>query len=836
MAVSVSVERLRRWLLAGAVLLVAVIAAFLGYAHYRAHRFLTALPEKLGADIRQETNGFTYSQSEGGRTIYTLHASKAIQHKDGHYTLHDVGIVLYGRKGDRADRIYGSEFDYDQKNGVVRAMGEVHLDLQAPAAKDAKAKMDYAAGKDLAANDEIDSAHLIHVTTSGLVYMQKLGVAATDQPIEFEAGGMKGHAVGADYTSDSGVLILHSAVSVAGIERGRPAVLTAAHAELDRENQQVTLAGARYVTTDKTGVAQSAQAEHAIVHLRSDGTAQNVDANGAVTLKSVDGMVVAPRGKVTLNADNDPQLAVMTGGVTLGADGPLRKAQGRASEARLVFDRNGRPEQMLMTGAVSLHEQLRSSEAQIAWSERQLNAGEVKFALKTSPAGKTLVQDASATGSAALAMTNPAVKVVHAGKKSTGANATVSSALAGDALTARFTEVNGVQHLAEVRGDGHTSLRRVNAAGTVNTSSADSLVAIFKPVAAAEKPSAKGGFGTDEIASAVEQGHVVLTQTLTKAGTANAPEEERATAEQVSYDGGLERTTLTGNVQVDDAESTLWADRVVADQETGDATADGSVKVSYLAPKNAKGSASSEDPVHVLASHADLKHDSDVAMFYGAAGQRARLWQGASQVEAAVIQFDRKQKRMEAHGAGQGAPMAVRAVLTSSAKPSDKAKAGRPVKANVFEIRSRELVYSDEKHEADFAGGTEVTSADGRMRGQQAVVYLKQAGKTAPGAKGNVQSGFIGGSVERMVATGGIVVDQPGRRATGQQVVYTASDGMFRLTGTPSAPPEVIDDQRGTVTGTLLEFHAGDESVVVSNGGNGSAGRVRTQTQVKKLK
>ena len=36
MRISMSIERLRIWLLVGAGLLVMVIAAFLGYAHYRA--------------------------------------------------------------------------------------------------------------------------------------------------------------------------------------------------------------------------------------------------------------------------------------------------------------------------------------------------------------------------------------------------------------------------------------------------------------------------------------------------------------------------------------------------------------------------------------------------------------------------------------------------------------------------------------------------------------------------------------------------------------------------------------------------------------------------------
>ena len=43
---------------------------------------------------------------------------------------------------------------------------------------------------------------------------------------------------------------------------------------------------------------------------------------------------------------------------------------------------------------------------------------------------------------------------------------------------------------------------------------------------------------------------------------------------------------LTGDVQVSDGTSVLWADRVVMEQETGDAAADGSVKASYLQPKD----------------------------------------------------------------------------------------------------------------------------------------------------------------------------------------------------------------------------------------------------------
>jgi lipopolysaccharide export system protein LptA len=874
---NVSIERLRFWLLAGAGLLVIVIAGFLGYAHYRAHRFLRDLPQKLGVDVRRETNGYTYSQSVQGRTIYTIHAAKAVERGDGKVTLHDVGIVLYGRKQDRADRIYGQEFEYDQKNEIIRAVGEVHIDLQAPEAANANAKMDYAAGKDLRGGPagggvpgerESKDDRLIHVTTSGLVFLRKLGVAATDKDIEFASGGMTGHAVGADYTADTGVVVLHTAVKVNGLQHDRPVVLTASHAVLDRPGQTVVLSQAKYLAVGDGGngggaEGRTAEAQHVVVHLRSDGSAERLEADGDVTLTGAAGeSVKAPRGEMVLNAQNQPQSAVMSGGVKYKALEALRQAQGEAGEGRAAFDKKGHPEHVVMTGAVHLQERVRASDASgEPWSERELNATRAELALAADAAGKAQLRDAKAMGDARLTVVNTAAK----GGAKGGMN---TSALAGDVLTAHFVRVGNKDHIAEVRGDGHTVMRRVSATGVVNTGSGDSLVAHFRPVTAGvgrgsggssrAKQGRKdelGGGGADEVSDAVEQGHVVMTQLpARKAGDAAAPLEERATAERVVFDGELERTMLTGNVQVSNGTSVLWADRVAMEQQTGDASADGSVKASY----GQAGSA--EEPVHVLAARAELKHDSQIATFYGAAGRPARLWQGASQVDAPVLQFEQKQRRLLAHGDGQGAPLAVHTVLVNGGSSGSgpkaevartKAAPGKLIiggKADVVQVASRELVYSDEARKAEFTGGVQVESRDGSMRGQQIVVYLQPAaagkGLSPNGAKadgmrtnpvsGAGGSGFMAGSVERMVVTGRIEMEQPGRRATGEQLVYTASDGLFVLTGAPTVLPKVVDDQRGTVTGTSLRFHSGDDNVLVSNGGeNGAGQRVRTETRVK---
>ncbi len=824
MSVTVSVERLRMWLLLAAGLLVLVVAAFVGYAHYRAHRFLTALPAKLGIDVRQEGNSVTWSQSVGPNTVYTLHAAKTIEHNNGSITLRDVEIVVYGKKENRADRIYGKEFELDQKAGVIRAMGKVFIDLQAPA-KDA--------GKGAAeGKKDAKAQRVVHVKTSGLVYLQKLGVAATEKEIEFSSGGLVGHAVGADYNADTGVVILHSAVKVEGEQNGRPVMLTASRAVLDRTGQTAALTQASYATTGQ-GKGETARADHAMVWLRKDGSAERLQADGNVTLTNgMGGKVVAPKGEMLLSAENHPQSAVLTGGVKYVEDSVLRQAQGGSAEGRARFDKLGRMEHAWMTGAVHLHERVRAAEAR-PWSERDLNAGAVELAMLADAAGKTGLQDAKATGDARLKVVSPAVA-------KDGTSGVTSSAMAGDVLTAHFVRGDGKDHIAEVHGDGHTTLRKVAVTGAVNASSGDSLVAKFRPVTAgAKKNSAQPVQGEDEIVSAVEQGHVVMTQTpVKKPGETADPHEERAVAEKAVYDGELDRMTLTGNVQVDDGLSMLWADRVVTEQATGDSTADGGVKASYT--KLGSG----DEPVHVLASRAEFKHDAQLATFYGAAAKPARMWQATSQVEAPVLEFAQKEKRLLAHG--QGAPLAVHTVLVKAAKEKDeKGDAGKGGllsggKSGVFRIASRELAYSDDVRRADFTGGVQVDSAGGVMRGEKAVAYLTELPKGSvqakaaggKGAAGLDAGGFMGGSLERIVATGLIDMEQPGRRATGSQLVYTASDGLFVLTGAPGALPKVVDQQQGTVTGVSLSFHAGDENVVVSNGGEAGQ-KVRTETRVK---
>ncbi len=122
------------------------------------------------------------------------------------------------------------------------------------------------------------------------------------------------------------------------------------------------------------------------------------------------------------------------------------------------------------------------------------------------------------------------------------------------------------------------------------------------------------------------------------------------------------------------------------------------------------------------------------------------------------------------------------------------------------------------------------------MRSEEATVYLLPV--TAGGAPVKTSAGAapvsLGGRVDHIVGTGAVVLEQPGRRATGERLVYTAADQTFVLTGTASDPPRIMDPVQGSVTGASLRFTNGEDKVVVSGKADGAESRrVHSEAKVK---
>ena len=141
-----------------------------------------------------------------------------------------------------------------------------------------------------------------------------------------------------------------------------------------------------------------------------------------------------------------------------------------------------------------------------------------------------------------------------------------------------------------------------------------------------------------------------------------------------------------------------------------------------------------------------------------------------------------------------GAPGA--AACANSADPTRDGKAvtnGAPAGGqtpDVVRISSGGLVYSGILRQADFTGGFRAETVDGTIRAAQGTAYLKanptHDGDAVMNGAPSVGAGTVPspeGSLDRVVASGHVVIDQPGLQATGERLVYTASDRAFLLTG-----------------------------------------------------
>jgi lipopolysaccharide export system protein LptA len=830
--------RLRAWIAVVAGLLVVAIAGFFFYDRWQGRHLGHDVPYGLGTSVQQSTEGFTHSESRGGHTIYSLHASKAVQYKsDGHLDLHDVSITLYDAQGAPSNRIYGNNFDFDPVHGIARAIGEVEIDIQGSPASGTQA------GK--APADEGEDKSTVHVKTSDLVFNKQTGLASTTERIEFRLAEAAGSATGASFDSQTGIVILAADVAFNSSVGGSPLAVHARHAQFDRASRLL------YLLQDVTDYADShSSSDQATVSFRADGSAYQVEAQGNVVLTGSDGQQINTRQvHVDLGPKSEPEQAVLDGGLLYVANNPARLLHGSASSGTLLFGPQSTVKHAQLRDAVSVVDEEKLPPVSTASSKsknppqsttRQVGASKVDIDFASGPDRSPVVEHVLAVGGARLN-----VHTIYA--KTPPEDTTVT----GDQLFA--TLVDG-EVLSSLRGTGHTGLVDVSPTGVKQTSTGDNLLLTFAPPQLPPtKPEAKVGKGKTEpptpqpaaqLQTAVQVGNVTLTQeTPAKPADATAqpgagvPAVTTAVAQRAAYDAATQVVQLSGDPRIRDASGELSAALIEMERATGNANATGGVKATYRQSGAQPQPFTGTGPVHVVADHAHLDHATDLTTFYGKSAEKARLWQGSDSVAAPVLELSRARETLAAHGpAGDAA--AVNAVFTStptSAKapaPTPPQPAQTSPQTSVVRLQSRTLFYADAEHKAVFSGAVVAQTSSGVLHSSFMDVYFSPApaqtnhGPAAPGKTPDQQSS----QVSKIVARGGVQLQQPGRKGIGEDLTYTAEDGKFVLTGTSATPPHLTDQARGTVTGAALIFNDRDDSVMVSSG----ASKAVTQTRVAK--
>lgn len=668
----VNARRLRIWFVSAGILLLLVVAGFYWYGRLRARHLVREVPKNsLGADIQQSTEGFSYSHSEGGRTLYTIHASKAVQFaRGGRAELRDVNIIVYGRESNRYDQIYGAEFSYDPQSGDVAAHGEVHIDLEANT--EGPIQPDQAPPREL--------RNPIHLKTSDLVFNQKTGLAQTKERIEFRIPQTSGSAVGAIYDSHANKLTLQSAVRMQTMGRDAAALSASQGVITKQPTPRVQLANTHLV--HGTSIID---AKEVTVLLRPDNSVERLIARGDVSGDAKGkspAHVTAPYAEVVFDTENNAKSAVLTGGVNFDAAGD-RSMQGSADRAEMTFGPANRLQKLRAIDHVNLVQE--SSNARSQTQNMSLTADAVDFI--TDP-----------RGSIKRAETSGAAKIVFAPRQGSSSDLGPTTVTAG-----RFVASFGPKGRMQSLAGEHDARLVASTPGRPDKITTSDTVAV-----------AMGPLG--EITSITQHGnfHYAEPPRQDEASTGG----REAWAEVAVYRPDNQLFALSGAPRVRDGGIVTTANRIRLNRRTGEAFADGDVKTTYseLKPQPNGALLATADPIHVTASTMTAQRSPAVAHYAGG----ARLWQGANIVEAPSITFDRDKRTVTAFGnAGQR----VSTVFVES---------GQNGKQTPVNVTASRLNYNDADRQARFDGGAILTSAAGTMSADLMTVFLDPRGQAQP--------------------------------------------------------------------------------------------------------
>ena len=838
-----TIERIRTLVLITGGLLIIALVTFLAVARWKTHLILREIPKRLGANIERQADGFVYTQAHGGRTLFKIRASKVIQlKKGGRSLLQDVQIELYGEDGNRVDRISGHEFEWDDKGKTATAAGPVEIILTRPGEALALAPNAVPGhmkdnSKVLAGMAQTASQGEIHVKTSGLTFDQKSGVATTAQRVEFAITQGNGSSMGATFDSGKGQLVFDREVEL-DVRRGPATVqLRADHAEFERENLLCRMHGVRGNFRGGEAVAGDAS-----VLFREDGSAARLDAtNGFSVTSATSARMAAPRGTLEFDEHNQPSHGRLEGGATMDLSRNGRTLHGAAPTADLEFTTDGALKRAHLERGVTMHSEETSAGHEgdgetVRVSRDWLSPYADLDFRPPRRAAKGRVELASLRGTGGVVIT---------GRTQRGDGQPVASRMAADQVTANFGDTQG---LTKAVGTGHAVLEQTTASGAKQTTSGDRLEASFGPSSSTPAPKgsqthsgpATADASGAQIQSAVVEGNVVLAQAAAERAGQQKDAGMRATAGRAVYEAAGGWLHLTDNPRVEDGGLQLAADKVDFSQESGDAYAHGNVKATWAggpakqpaqsAGGNAPGSLvlGGQGAAHVVASEAQLHRATGEATFRG----RARLWQLANSISAPVIVLDRARQTLVARSTSASDPVKV-VMLSAGGAPrsstlsangsermghgtiAETAEAGH-ANSSVIRVRGGDLKYSEAERKAVIRGGAAgsvvAEAGSATSTSNELELWLLPPGNHAGKDGGAAQ-------VDRLTASGHVVVSAEGRRGTGERLVYSSQTDEYVLTGTTANPPKMTDAARGTVTGDSLIFNSRDDSVSIEGGG-----------------
>ncbi len=701
-------------------------------------------PVRLPNDTLSAAQDWTYTKTQDGKNAVFMKA-RQFEEVEGKMHLKDVELHIFHKGGNEYDRVRSANAEFDEKGNELYSDGDVEIVMGVP-------------------EDEEPDGHLLTIHTSGVHFNSKTQQAHTDRAASFVFDRGEGKAVGADYDSNTRELNMKSQVELIwrGVDANtKPMKIESENVLYKEREHKVWLQPWAKFSRD----ALTMNSGPAIVTLQ-DGVIQNVEAQHAQ------------------GADHPPK----------------RNLEFAADLMNMQFDDSGKQVQKI-TGFTNARLVATSVAGQTT-----MTTDRVDMDFDTT-SGDSLLKTALATGHS-IAESKPVAKGNDSPDVRILKSDVIQAKMRPDGQEIESVETGGpgaIEFIPTKAGQPH---RWMNGDHIWITYGPDNSIDTFKSINVAtrtQKPRAAGA--KEDPPQSLTWSKNLLAHFQPKSSQIDTLEQtvdfryeegdRKAKADRAVLNQPKNLIDLSGKARVWDSTGSADANHIALNQQTGDFAADGNVNSTRMPDKKKDASASGgmlnqDEPLHAKAAKMSST-DNNLKIHYEG---NVLLWQGANRLQADVVDIDRDESTLKAHGSVVSQLMDKQDSDTkkSGAKPK---KAGPPVFSIVH---APDLVYNDDDKVAYYTGGVQLDRGDTRVKSRELKAFLRDKDNDS-----SLDHAFADGAVE-------IVTTEPQRVRTGKSEhaeYYVDQDKVILNGGKKGGVAQYSEVQNGSPRGET----AGDELI-----------------------
>ena len=703
-----------------------------------------------------------------------------------------------GREKYRLRAAVDTAFDdgrHEMEKVDLTAFGEIQKDGKPKTVRITSERGEYTPAQNLVTfetNVVVVSSDGLEVTSEKLNYDQKTEIASTDVAVQFKHGEINGSSVGAQLYAKEHLLNLWKEARIVATPT------TPAPKDPKKKNgQPVEMRSDKASYAELQGVA------------RFDGNANITQGEKLARADLITG-IVNPQTKKLDRVE-------MRGNSFLKSQEKTKTSELQARDMDFYFDEVQHLKQAVARGSAKATSLEKDSPREI--SAEQIDAyylpGEKESLLQSVVTqGRTTMKIEVSEGAANAKEVSERVieaDAVNAVFREDGVNMARADADGNAVLTITPKTIKPKSDRQRLRAAKFTAefFPKGNA---IKTFLADgNAVADFEPMEQKSKRSKRSVTGKKLTANLVE-----LTQdidNLTVEGGAKFVEnfpagskesDRNATADRAVYTASNQIVAMRGKPLLWDSSSRANADEIDANVETGESFLRGRVRTTYFSREKTGGAApfkKDKAPVTIASDKAAVKHNEGAARYTG----NVRAWQDNDFIRADNMELDNGEKMLTAWGNAQSAFYDFEREVEKNRKEV----------VPVFAAADK-IVYTDANHTAHYEGTVKIKQGTDQIDAAVADAVMDDQHKLV-----------------QLTASNNVVMTQPQRRATGDQVVYTAANDTAILTAAAGKLAMVEDREREAVTKSeKLTLHLRDARIEAGSE-SGSKKRVKTTHRIQ---